>query len=107
MTKQLLTAKEMATKALNARSFDHLEKILQEWLDSYVDRWKEEEKLWRKIEDLNFMQNQEIGHVYEDGGKFYFRLAHFSEPNNPTRFGPYDDKDKAECDLAEAAAMWE
>lgn len=53
------------------------------------------------------MQNQEIGHVYEDGGKFYFRLAHFSGSDKPTRFGPYDDKNKAECDLAEAAAMWE
>jgi hypothetical protein len=47
-SKQLLTAEQVATKLANVGGLDRWAKILQEWLDSYTDRWKEEEKIWRE-----------------------------------------------------------
>ena len=39
--------------------------------------------------------------VYEENGKFWFDW-----PNNEGRCGPYDERDKAEMDSAEAEARY-
>lgn len=43
----LLTARDVAKKLANVAGIDRWAAILQEWLNSYTDRWKAEEKVWR------------------------------------------------------------
>lgn len=44
---QLLSPQMFAQKLANCSGIDRWSKYLQEWLDSYIDRWKQEDVIWR------------------------------------------------------------
>jgi hypothetical protein len=94
----LLTSLDIAKKLAGGGvrpGIDSWAKTLQEWLDSYIDRWKAEEKVWHAALD-----------PLEDGREEFERWAKTEWPIEYSHGLLFDRKTNRQYSMIEMAGAW-